>query len=159
MQTTRVNKIQQRKLAAKRGFQSLGSGGRRIIMAQINAAPPRRLDPVLKSQWVAALRSGKFKQGFGSLRAIEPVTGEYCHCALGVLCETLGLGAFEDVKKGSQSYCRHTFNGKSHQVYQPNQKEMIKIGLYPSMMDKVSLRNDEMMLTFHEMAKFIDKNF
>lgn len=36
----------------------------------------------LKARWVAALRSGKYKQGRGSLQ-----TGEGEFCCLGVLCE------------------------------------------------------------------------
>lgn len=38
----------------------------------------------IATAWVAALRSGKFKQGTGAL--LDKSTGEKCHCCLGVLC-------------------------------------------------------------------------
>lgn len=47
----------------------------------------------LRKQWVAALRSGKYKQGEGKLRklAVDPETceptGEQQFCCLGVLCD------------------------------------------------------------------------
>lgn len=44
------------------------------------------MDPVIKAQWIAALRSGQFKQDKGMLRS--PVTGGYC--CLGVLCHATG---------------------------------------------------------------------
>jgi hypothetical protein len=40
------------------------------------------LDPELKKKWVEALRSGKYRQGYGYLRY---VTDEFC--CLGVLCD------------------------------------------------------------------------
>lgn len=39
----------------------------------------------IKSQWVDALRSGKYTQGENALR--ETVNGKTAHCCLGVLCE------------------------------------------------------------------------
>lgn len=47
------------------------------------------MDAVLKAQWVAALRSGKYTQGFGSLRMVleNPRPDVPCHCCLGVLCD------------------------------------------------------------------------
>ena len=39
------------------------------------------LDPVIKSKWRAALESGHFRQGYGTLRP-----GAYTYCCLGVLC-------------------------------------------------------------------------
>lgn len=41
-----------------------------------------KLKPEVKEKWVAALRSGEYKQGQGKLR---PSTEEYC--CLGVLCD------------------------------------------------------------------------
>lgn len=43
--------------------------------------------PSVKAKWVAALRSGKYKQARGRLRKINAKTGEARHCCLGVLCE------------------------------------------------------------------------
>lgn len=42
------------------------------------------MDQELKSKWIAALRSGKFKQGEGAL------CRDGAYCCLGVLCEVAG---------------------------------------------------------------------
>lgn len=39
------------------------------------------MNAIIKQKWVNALRSGKYKQGFGQLR-----TKNNCFCVLGVLC-------------------------------------------------------------------------
>lgn len=54
----------------------------------------------LKDKWVAALRSGYYKQGFRRLR-----TFEYRFCCLGVLCEIA-----DNVQWDSE--CRYTCNGE-----------------------------------------------
>ena len=42
----------------------------------------------IMQKWVAALRSGKYKQTDGKLRSYEPdECGKYSYCCLGVLCE------------------------------------------------------------------------
>jgi hypothetical protein len=38
-------------------------------------------------RWVKALRSGKYKQGAGSLRQTDKGTGVRAYCCLGVLCD------------------------------------------------------------------------
>lgn len=44
-----------------------------------------KLDPAFKKQWLAALRSGNYKQGIGEL---QTKTGEFC--CLGVACDITG---------------------------------------------------------------------
>lgn len=44
------------------------------------------MNPEIKAQWVAALRSGEYKQGTGVLRETDE-SGETTYCCLGVLCE------------------------------------------------------------------------
>lgn len=44
------------------------------------------MDAELKTKWLAALRSGEFKQGQGKLH--DPATEAYC--CLGVLCKIMG---------------------------------------------------------------------
>lgn len=41
----------------------------------------------IKKKWLAALRSGKYKQAKGKLRRSIPNTSQYKHCCLGVLCD------------------------------------------------------------------------
>ncbi len=48
------------------------------------------MDAQLKAQWIAALRSGEYRQGEGKLRD----GGNYC--CLGVLCDIVDPGAWED---------------------------------------------------------------
>lgn len=44
-----------------------------------------KLEPEVKAMWVAALRSGKYTQGQGTLRLEKD--GVCKHCCLGVLCD------------------------------------------------------------------------
>lgn len=52
----------------------------------------RRMNPVVKELWLAALRSGEFEQGRGYLNRHDRL------CCLGVLCE-VAIGSGEEVKK------------------------------------------------------------
>ncbi len=51
----------------------------------------------IADRWVAALRSGAYKQGQGFLK--KTVDGETRHCCLGVLCEILADEVFLIIKK------------------------------------------------------------
>ena len=48
-----------------------------------------KLIPEVKVQWLAALRSGKYKQIRGMLRDIIRHPGGFGYCCLGVLCDTV----------------------------------------------------------------------
>lgn len=50
------------------------------------------MNPEWKAKWIAALRSGKYKQGFHYLRSENNGSAEYC--CLGVLHEIMG-GSFD----------------------------------------------------------------
>ncbi len=41
----------------------------------------------IKEKWVAAIRSGKYKQGKRRLKKINHLTGDLEYCCLGILCE------------------------------------------------------------------------
>lgn len=43
------------------------------------------MNPEIKEQWVAALRSGEYQQGYGVLH--RKVDGNDMYCCLGILCE------------------------------------------------------------------------
>jgi hypothetical protein len=43
------------------------------------------VNPEIKARWVTALRSGRYRQGAGSLKTT--IRGKVSHCCLGVLCE------------------------------------------------------------------------
>jgi len=64
------------------------------------------LDPVVKQQWLKALRSGEYKQGQRVLK-VKTLEGELRHCCLGVLCELhrKATGAREwDLSIGGHGY-------------------------------------------------------
>ena len=53
------------------------------------------MNPEIRARWTAALRSGEFKQGFGSLRtACEGL------CCLGVLCELAARAKVIEATRG-----------------------------------------------------------
>jgi hypothetical protein len=46
-----------------------------------------RMNPEIKARWVAALRSGEYKQGKGNLRISDHRLSDDVFCCLGVLCD------------------------------------------------------------------------
>lgn len=50
------------------------------------------MDAEIKTRWLAALRSGEYKQGRRSLRVLQP-DGSYTYCCLGVLDAVCGMNA------------------------------------------------------------------
>jgi hypothetical protein len=60
----------------------------------------------LREAWVSELKSGKYKQTFGRLKA-----GEDCYCALGVLCHVLKTQFPEVLYKNNI-----TINEQSHDM-------------------------------------------
>lgn len=59
------------------------------------------MNPEVKAQWVAALRSDEYKQGIGQLTYLND--GEEYHCCLGVLCD-LAVKAGLDIEITEQPY-------------------------------------------------------
>jgi hypothetical protein len=56
------------------------------------------MDAAIKAQWLAALRSGDYRQGKGALHYIDP-EGDSFLCCLGVLCV---MAEYEGVTEGVQ---------------------------------------------------------
>lgn len=79
----------------------------------------------IMKKWVKALRSGKFKQGTGTLKQFNS-KGQAQHCCLGVLCElynqdmkknkkkTLPEKIYDNDSDFSHGYCR--FGGKKEDL-------------------------------------------
>ena len=79
----------------------------------------------IMKKWVKALRSGKFKQGAGTLKQFNS-KGQAQHCCLGVLCELYNTTMKKNKKKilpekvydndsdFSHGYCR--FGGKKEDL-------------------------------------------
>jgi hypothetical protein len=52
---------------------------------------PFKLKPEVKAKWLAALRSGKYKQGSGILAKTSVSSGKTNYCCLGVLAKVSGV--------------------------------------------------------------------
>lgn len=65
-----------------------------------------KLNPEVKTKWVEALRSGKYKKGIGQLmiEAKDSDSGEDEYCCLGVLADVLGLDIYPTDGKIDQIY-------------------------------------------------------
>jgi hypothetical protein len=114
------------------------------------------MNPEIKKIWVEALRSGKYKQGWGSL--CQTIDGEDLYCCLGVLANECIEGEWEPctvcdgevkwaISKGySKSFC-----------YIPEEL-LIEIGI--DVNDKMDLIyfNDNLGEDFKTIADWIEKN-
>lgn len=56
------------------------------------------MDATLKAQWVEALRSGKYQQGYGALRKGDQF------CCLGVLCDVAQIGDWHLINEVEERY-------------------------------------------------------
>lgn len=59
----------------------------------------------LKAKWIAALRSGEYKQGMGGLRRY--VYGDVVYCCLGVVCEVMGYHYRSEVYETETGHVVH----------------------------------------------------
>jgi hypothetical protein len=56
------------------------------------------MNPEIKAKWIAALRSGKYKQGQDGLKSGDRF------CCLGVLCEVMGIPEEHDEYEGEDAF-------------------------------------------------------
>lgn len=63
------------------------------------------MDADLRREWLAALRSGKYRQGEGSLRVCSNSRPSYC--CLGVLCRTMGARWIDGFPKINKIVLEH----------------------------------------------------
>ena len=97
------------------------------------------MTPEFKAKWVAALRSGKYKQGRGALRKGDTF------CCLGVACDLIDKDGWEDGTFGMG------WNGtgcESTDLPFINSDEAISL----------SELNDKERLSFKEIADYIEHN-
>jgi hypothetical protein len=66
-----------------------------------------KLDPEFKAKWIAALRSGVYKQGDGKLYSIRNGT----YCCLGVACVVAGHTDIPSVRTDYGEYISHRATG------------------------------------------------
>jgi hypothetical protein len=60
------------------------------------------IDQETKDKWIAALRSGNYKQGKTQLRRDDETGSEFC--CLGVLCEVMGKETCTSYGLGTEAY-------------------------------------------------------
>lgn len=110
------------------------------------------MDPELKAKWVAALRSGEYKQG---RRALRSVANEFC--CLGVLCEVAGVPSQLD----ERTDIVYTYTFKCGDVQTKSSAFICgdlfsSIGSYDSVL--ISM-NDVSKNTFCEIADYIEEHY
>lgn len=103
------------------------------------------MDEEIKAKWVAALRSGKYKQG--SLRLKRNLSSGTQHCCLGVLCEVLEMP--ESFREGKYYFKSETDFSSAYNVHYSV--------LRPSTQNILTALNDEQGKTFNEIADYIEE--
>jgi hypothetical protein len=97
----------------------------------------------LKAEWIAALRSGKYKQGKTFLR--DSVDN---YCCLGVLCEVAGEVGEHDAVVGGYYY-RDTYGTLSSTMLR-------EFGMSANLMSKLIGMNDVERCSFDTIADYIE---
>lgn len=109
-----------------------------------------------KTKWLAALRSGKYKQGQSTLRAVDD-KGRKSFCCLGVLC---------DITSG-RSWDHNEFTASENAVWLKGVKlgsgdltaeGCDKYGITMEEVDMLVELNDNDGASFKKIAKHIEKN-
>jgi hypothetical protein len=109
------------------------------------------MDTKLKAEWIAALRSGKYKQGRLFLRDSEDN-----YCCLGVLCEVAGEVAIANaansvgIDGANSAYCyRDTYGTLSSTMLR-------EVGMSANLMSKLIDMNDVERCSFDTIADYIE---
>jgi len=107
----------------------------------------------VKMKWVKALRSGHYKQGFGTMRDQND-----CFCVLGVLCN---IHAQENPEVANKQFSKRSYLGSSGSLPYQVQKwagltsDSPMVGTYPNQSSLITL-NDSRKLSFKELAGIIE---
>lgn len=129
------------------------------------------MNKALKDKWLAALRSGEYKQGMKCLMRESP-EGERSYCCLGVLCDVSDTGEWEQRTVGGevqeQFYWRSMDNQglpKINTADVPNHLarpwgllELLKTGSLSDKQTKLMEMNDSGRCSFDKIADWIEEN-
>ena len=99
----------------------------------------------LKSKWVKALRSGKYKQGFGMLKQRSDTAHRPEYCCLGVLRELMPV-AYQETSS--------TNNGGGCTLHK-SQLQLADISY--KVQDNLVSMNDSCRSTFNDIADYIEE--
>jgi hypothetical protein len=109
----------------------------------------------MKQKWVAALRSGNYKQGEGRLR-----DSRNCYCCLGVLCDISKRGIWQSTELGDKYRFVDKINGQSS-LYDIAASIADDLGISGTEQCELIRMNDGKFVqkkTFAEIADWIEAN-
>lgn len=106
----------------------------------------------LKERWVAALRSGEYKQ------TREYLCDEQGWCCLGVLCNLVDKNKWISSPEDCETYALEYDFGDSRLNHEfPDEDWLVDIGLIPSLARDLAYKNDNYE-TFVDIADYIEEN-
>jgi hypothetical protein len=111
-----------------------------------------KLDPVVKTDWLEALRSGKYIQGHFRLKIPGDETGPECHCAMGVCGEAADRLLEENVDLGGGEYLKVYTDKDGKSPFSLDYDFIPHEIQYPIMN-----LNDNIRLSFNEIADIIEE--
>ena len=108
------------------------------------------MNPEIKTKWLEALRSGKYKQGVRVLRSIHDD-----YCCLGVLCDLIAPEKWVKPDYGNSMFFRSNYGDKKSHF--PPDEVRNAAGLSLENGDTLAAKNDDGQ-SFEQIAKFIEEN-
>lgn len=108
-----------------------------------------KMDQEFKARWVAALRSGEYKQGYGRMR-----TGNR-FCCLGVVCDLVDPSRWEEGDRGRHLYADLSPHKLGWEGYPPKETAA-SVGLSLRHMQDLAKMNDR-EFSFEEIADYIER--
>lgn len=121
----------------------------------------KKMNPELKAKWVAALRSGDYKQTKGALKKIIYTYNrgsfvekeEYAFCCLGVLCDIVDRSKWRNSEFDSIIYEFSDEHSSSINIRGPLRQEIGE-----SILNYTLNMNDSYSFNFHKIADWIEEN-
>lgn len=109
------------------------------------------IDQETKDKWIAALRSGEYKQGNSRLRYDDELGSSFC--CLGVLCEVMGKEVHRS-RLGTEGYLFSWSGGGVRKC--TAELPSVIIGL--DVQRKLMAQNDDLYWSFSKIADWIEEN-
>lgn len=124
-----------------------------------------KMNPEMKAKWVEALRSGKYKQGYGRLKrkATEPralFEAPETFCCLGVLCDIQPpeVGKWVDRDSDLTAFALEPAAFDSYgEAAQLPRKLRTDLGVDPKAEEYLITLNDQKRATFEAIANYIER--
>lgn len=109
------------------------------------------MDAELKAKWVAALRSGRYRQTVSTLERLDEAGEVVGNCCLGVLCREAGVPE-TDSFRGSGGYV--TFDGRGGWL---SPRLLERFDITGPEQDQLATMNDSGNYDFDQIADYIEK--